>query len=274
MNHKPAINENRLDGKVIVVTGSTSGTGRAIALRAAWLGAKGVLVTGRNADRGEATVDEIEKIGLETGVQTDAVFVKADLTNPDDCATLMAVCDKKFGRVDGLVNSAGRGERGTLSDTSVALWDEMMNLHVRAPFLLMQFVTEIMRREGIAGSIINIGSVAAHGGLPSLTPYSVSKGALMTLTRNAAQSLIHDHIRVYCLNIGWTATEQEHLVQTGIGQPEEWLEAADATRPLGRILRPGDIAPMVTFLLSSQASMVTGSVIEWDQTMIMGPRSE
>jgi NAD(P)-dependent dehydrogenase (short-subunit alcohol dehydrogenase family) len=115
--------------------------------------------------------------------------------------------------------------------------------------------------------------VASHGGEPVLTGYSASKGALATLTRNAGYQLQPDRIRVNGLNIGWTATEGEHGVQTGTGQDEDWLAAADASRPLGRLLRPEDIAPMATYLLSDAAAMVTGSVIDFDQT-VLGPYGE
>ena len=270
---KPSLTENNLDGKVIIITGSTSGTGKAIALRCAWLGAAGVVVTGRNQERGEAVVAEVEKIGRETG--TSAIFVQAELTDEAQCRQIVTRCDEHFGRVDGLVNVAGRGNRGRLEDTTLDLWDQMMNLHVRAPFLLIQEASKIMKRLGIRGSIVNIGSTASNGGSPSLLPYSVSKGALATLTKSVAQSLMPDRIRAYCLNIGWTLTEQEHIVQMETGQPENWLEIADQSQAFGRILRPEiDIAPFVTFLLSDQALMITGSIIEWDQKMLLGPYAD
>jgi NAD(P)-dependent dehydrogenase (short-subunit alcohol dehydrogenase family) len=112
--------------------------------------------------------------------------------------------------------------------------------------------------------------MASHGGEPVLTAYSASKGALATLTRNAGYQLQPDRIRVNGLNIGWTATEGEDRVQAATGQPVGWLEDADASRPFGRLLRPEDIAPMVTYLLSDAAQMVTGSVIDFDQT-VHGP---
>jgi NAD(P)-dependent dehydrogenase (short-subunit alcohol dehydrogenase family) len=127
-----------------------------------------------------------------------------------------------------------------------------------------------MRREGRGGSIVNIITMASHGGEPVLTAYAASKGALAVLTRNAGYQLQPDRIRVNGLNIGWTATEGEHGVQTGTGQAEDWLSDADASRPFGRLLRPQDIAPMVTFLLSDAAEMITGSVMDYDQT-VHGP---
>ena len=137
----------------------------------------------------------------------------------------------------------------------------------RAPFILTQEAARLMRAGGRGGSVVNIITMAGHGGEPVLMAYSASKGGLATLTRNLGYSLQPDRIRVNGLNIGWTATEGEHGVQTGTGQAEDWLAGADAERPLGRLLRPDDIAPMVTYLLSDAARMVTGSVVDFDQTV-------
>ena len=186
---------------------------------------------------------------------------------------VIPACEERFGRVDGLVNAAGLSTRGTLDDTSVELWDRLFAVNARAPFLLMQQAARLMRRDGRGGSIVNIITMASHGGEPVLTAYSASKGALVTLTRNAGYQLQPDRISVNGLNIGWTATEGEHRVQRSSGQSADWLGDADASRPLGRLLRPDDIAPMVTYLLSDAAQMVTGSVIDFDQT-VHGPYGE
>jgi NAD(P)-dependent dehydrogenase (short-subunit alcohol dehydrogenase family) len=254
----------RLDGKVLVVTGGTQGLGAAIARRAARLGAAGIVVCGRDPERGEAVCEALGGVAL---------FVAADLADPDAAAAVVGACDERFGRVDGLVNAAGLSTRGTLDGTTVELWDRLFAVNARAPFLLMQQAARLMRRSGTGGSIVNIITMASHGGEPVLTAYSASKGALATLTRNAGYQLQPDRIRVNGLNIGWTATEGEHGVQTSTGQSADWLAEADASRPLGRLLRPGDIAPMVTYLLSDAARMVTGSVIDFDQT-VHGPYGE
>ena len=107
--------------------------------------------------------------------------------------------------------------------------------------------------------------MSAHGGTPNLTPYSVSKGALGTLTRNAANSQRKYRIRVNALNIGWMATPAEHAVQLKEGQSEDWLEAADKNAPFGRILRPKDVAGMTIYLLSDLAAMMTGALVDFDQ---------
>jgi NAD(P)-dependent dehydrogenase (short-subunit alcohol dehydrogenase family) len=257
----------RLDGKVLVVTGSTQGLGAAIARRAAELGAAGLVVTGRDVERGEAVRAELESAGAA------AHFVQGNLADPDDCAAIIADCDARFGRLDGLVNAAGLSTRGTIDDTSVELWDLLFAVNVRAPFLLIQHGARLMRRTDDGGSVVNIITMASHGGEPVLTAYASSKGALATLTRNAGYSLQPDRIRVNGLNIGWTATDGENAVQASVGQPADWLAEADANAPLGRLLRPDDIAPMVTYLLSDAARMVTGSVIDFDQK-VNGPGGE
>jgi NAD(P)-dependent dehydrogenase (short-subunit alcohol dehydrogenase family) len=253
---------HRLHGKVVVVTGSTQGLGAAIARRVVALGAAGVVVSGRDAARGEAVRDELVALGAE------AIFVGADLTDALQCRAVIRACEERFERLDGLVNSAGLSSRGTLDDTSVELWDRLFAVNVRAPFVLMQEAARVMRRVGAGGSVVNVSTMASHGGEPALTGYSASKAALVTLTRNVGYQLQPDRIRVNGLNIGWTATEGEHAVQTRVGQPDDWQGAADASRPFGRLLRPDDIAPMATYLLSDAAAMVTGSVIDFDQTVV------
>jgi len=256
--------DQRLDGRVVIVTGSTQGLGEAIALRAAALGAAGIVICGRSRERGERVRARLAELGSE------AVFVPADLTSEDDCRAIVRACEDRFDRLDGLVNSAGLTNRGTLDDTTVELWDRIFAVNVRAPFILMQEAARLMRRGGDGGSIVNIITMASHGGEPVLTAYASSKGALATLTKNAGYQLQPDRIRVNGLNIGWTATDGEDATQRGTGRPADWREEADAASPLGRLLVPDDIAPMVTYLLSDSARMVTGAVIDFDQT-VHGP---
>jgi len=258
----------RLDGRILVVTGSTQGLGAAIATRAASLGAAGIVVCGRDARRGEAVAERLRALRCES------VYVRADLAEESQCRRIVQACGERFGRLDGLVNAAGLTTRGTLDDTSIALWDRLFAINVRAPFVLMQEAARLMRRDGGGGSVVSIISVASHGGEPVLTGYAAAKGALAVLTRNVAYQLQPDRIRVNGLNIGWTATEGEHAVQTQSGRAADWLAEADASSPFGRLLRPdADVAPMVTYLLSDAAQMVTGSVMDFDQT-VLGPSGE
>lgn len=251
-----------LSGKTIVVTGSTQGLGEEIARLVVQRGAAGIIITGRSADRGRAVA-----ASLSDG-QCRAAFVAGPLEDPDTCHRIIARAAGEFGGIDGLVNAAACTERGTLEDTSVEHWDKFMAINLRAPFLLMQGAVRMMQRAKQGGSIVNILSMSAHGGTPNLTPYSVSKGALATLTTNAAHSQRHHRIRVNALNIGWMATPNEHIVQTREGQPEDWLEAADKGSPFGRILRPRDVAGITAYLLSDESSMMTGAQIDFDQHVL------
>jgi NAD(P)-dependent dehydrogenase (short-subunit alcohol dehydrogenase family) len=126
-----------------------------------------------------------------------------------------------------------------------------------------------MRRHKIAGTIVNIGTIVAHGGPPFLIPYSSSKGALMTMTRAVANAVKHDRIRINTLNIGWTNTPREHVVQTEVhARPQNWLEIASAAQPFGRLIEIDDVARAVAFMASEESGLLTGAVIDFDQTII------
>ena len=254
--------DRSMQAKIIAVTGSTQGLGESVARLAAERGAAGIVITGRSKERGRAVA-----AGL-AGPHCRAVFVQGELEDPATCREIVARADEEFGRLDGLVNAAACTERGTLEDTSAEHWDKFMAVNLRAPFLLMQGAVRIMQREGRGGSIVNILSMSMHGGTPNLTPYSVSKGALGTLTKNAAHSQKRHRIRVNALNIGWMATPAEHAVQLLEGRPENWLELADKGSPFKRILRPRDVAGMVTYLLSDESCMMTGALIDFDQHVL------
>jgi NAD(P)-dependent dehydrogenase (short-subunit alcohol dehydrogenase family) len=252
----------RVEGKVFIVTGSTSGIGEGIALELADSGARGVVVTGRDKDRGLKVVSELEKRGAS------AFFVAGDLAKEADCRAIVKAADDRFHRIDGLVNAAALTTRGSLETSTVELWDLLFSVNVRAPFILCQEAVRRMKRDGRGGAIVNIISVSSHGGEPYLTPYSTSKGALATFTKNVAHQLRKDRIRVNGLNLGWANTPGEHKVQAETGAPNNWLAEAEAKQPFGRLIVPKDVAPLVVHLLSDAASMMTGSLIDFDQVVV------
>jgi len=256
------MSRDQLSGKVIVVTGGTQGLGEAIARHLVERDAEGLVICGRNRANGEQVAGDLEAAGCPT------VYVPADLSQEVDCREVVRACDARFGRVDGLVNVAGDTTRGTLEDTTVALWDYLFALNARAPFILMQEAVRVMKREKIGGSIVNIITMSCYCGEPYLTPYCASKGALATLTKNVANALRFDRIRVNGVNIGWMATPHEHAVQKALGQPDDWLERVEPKFPFGRLLRPEDPVELVAYLLSDAAKMMTGSLIDFDQTVI------
>ncbi|MDP6603030.1 MAG: SDR family oxidoreductase [Rhodospirillales bacterium] len=254
---------NGFSGRIYVVTGGTQGIGAATAIALAQKGAGGIVTCGRNEDGGAATKSAIE------GEGTPCEFVRADLGSVEDCRQVIAACDQRFGRIDGLVNAAGMTDRGTLESTTPELWDRMFAVNTRAPFLLMQDAIGLMRRDSVEGAIVNIGTLSGYGGQPFITAYCASKAALATLTKNVAYSVRFDRIRVNQLNIGWTNTPNERKARVGMGYPEDWLADAEAKQPFGRLLSVEDVARATLFLLGSDSGIMTGALVDHAQ-IVMG----
>lgn len=256
--------ENRpLSGAVAIVTGGTQGLGEAIARELAARGAAGLLITGRNAERGVKVAQALTAAGCRTE------FVPADLADLASVRAIIPAAEKAFGRVDILVNAAGDTDRGTVFDTSPDLFDRLVAVNLRAPFFLIQDAAGLMRRKKIEGAIVNIQSMSAHGGQPFLTIYSVSKAALAGLTKNAAFSLMPWRIRVNGLNVGWMATPGEDAVmRKHHGAQDGWLEKASAEQPFGRLVDPKEIARAVAYLASPESGLMTGVNIDFDQSVL------
>ena len=252
-----------LAGKVALVTGSTSGIGRGIAEHFASLGAR-VAVHGRQERQARDIVDRLRRDGRE------AAFVVANLAEIDACRRVVRFTIETFGGIDVLVNNAASTARGYIEDVPVELWDEIMHVNLRAPFLCLQEAVKSMKARG-GGSIVNVGSVNAYIGEPKLGPYSVSKGGMMTLTRNAASTLNRYRIRVNQINVGWTLTEGEARVKRAEGKGDEWLEEAVATRPFGRLLSPQDVAAAAAYFASDDSALVTGAVMDLEQYPVGAP---
>jgi NAD(P)-dependent dehydrogenase (short-subunit alcohol dehydrogenase family) len=252
-----------LDGKIAVVTGSTQGLGETIAHLFVDRGVKGLVVTGRNVERGNKVKAALEKKGAKVA------FVQADLAKIDDVKMVVAAADHAFGRVDVLVNSAAITDRGAIWDTSPELFDTMFAINVRAPFFLMQDALHVMKREKIKGSIVNIISMSGHGGQSFITAYCASKGALITLTKNVAYSVMRHHIRVNGLTIGWMDTPgEDRIMKTYHGAQDGWLAKAEAERPWGRLLKPDEVARAVAYLASEESGLMSGSIIDFDQQVL------
>ena len=251
-----------LAGKIAVITGGSQGLGEAIARLYAERGAAGLVICGRNKENGDRVAAEIEASGCPTA------FVRADLAKVADCRKVLKEADKRFKRVDVLVNAAGLTDRGNIFDTTEQRYNEIFDVNVRAPFFLIQEAVLIMRRERIAGSIINIQSMSGHGGQPFITAYCASKGALGALTKNVANSLLRYRIRVNGLNIGWMATPgEDRIMKTYHGAKEGWLDDAVKSRPFGRLIDPHEVARACAYLGSDESGLMTGSNIDFDQTV-------
>jgi len=250
----------QFDGKVAVVTGSTQGVGEGVARLMAARGAAGVVVCGRNRAQGEA---------VASGIGAPGHFVPADLMAIADGRRVIDAALERFGRLDVLVNCAAATDRGSVDSTTEEVWDKLFTMNVKSQFFMIQHAVQAMRRHGEGGAVANIGTIVAHGGPPFLIPYSASKGALMTLTRGLANALRHERIRINTLNIGWTNTPREHVVQTEThGRPGNWLEIASRGQPFGRLIEIDDVARAICFLCSDESGLMTGAVIDYDQTVI------
>ncbi|MBX6320812.1 MAG: SDR family oxidoreductase [Rhodospirillaceae bacterium] len=259
---EPADTARQFAGKIAVVTGGTQGLGETTARLFARRGAAGLVLCGRQWEKGEAVARELSGSGVPT------LFVKADLFKVEDCRKVIADADAQFGKIHVLVNAAAVTDRGTILDTSPERFDLIFHVNVRAPFFLMQDALKIMLREKIRGTIVNVASMSSHGGQPFITAYCASKGALVTLTKNVAYAVLRNRIRVNCLNLGWMATPgEDRIMKTYHGAQDGWLREAEARQPFGRLISPEEAARAIAFLASDESGLMTGSVVDFDQSV-------
>lgn len=249
----------QLGQQVVIVTGAASGIGAAAARRLAAEGVGGLVLTDRDGG-GLARLAAI--LAPAAAVET----VIADLADPGASTAIAGAAVTRFGCIGGLVNAAGLTTRGSFETGTAAIWDQLFAVNARAGFLLMQAAIADMKRRGAAGAIVNILSMNAHCGIPELAIYAGSKGAMQTLTKNAAHAHMADRIRVNGINLGWVATEGERQMQAEVmGRGPGW--EADAARglPLGRLVTADECARLVAFLISEASAPMSGAVIDFEQ---------
>jgi NAD(P)-dependent dehydrogenase (short-subunit alcohol dehydrogenase family) len=254
--------KKQFEGKVIIITGSTQGSGAETAKLFAARGAKAITICGRQENKGLQIKKEIEELGAK------CLYVKADLSKVEDCKKIVALTDTEFGTVHSLVNVAGYTERGTILSATLENYENNFNINARAPFILIQEVVKIMIRDKNNGTIANVLSMAMYSGMPFIVAYSGSKAALAIMTKNIANSLAGHQIRVNALNIGWTDTPAEHDIQKRVHKKgEDWLSKEENKVPYKRLTKPLDVAKGLAFMCSNESGLMTGSVIDFDQTV-------
>ena len=252
--------DSLLKNKVVLITGSTTGIGKAIAHRCVEEGAR-VLIHGLIDEKARDVSGDLGDV---------AGWFTADLRDPEAPEMIVDAVIDRFGRLDALVNNAAVTTRSTIDTTDPETFDRIAAINLRAPLLMIRAAMPHFRKAG-GGSVLNIGSVNALGGEPSLLVYSISKGGLQTMTRNLANAHNTENIRFNQLNVGWTLTEHEHQVQLKDGMPENWYEQLpEVYAPSGRIFRPEEIAAHAVFWLSDVIGPVTGSVYEIEQYTMIG----
>lgn len=249
----------RLKDKCIIVTGSTTGIGEAIARRCVAEGAR-VLIHGLEKDLGQKVVADLK--------QSAALHID-DLADPDAPARIVAAAVKAFGKIDAIVNNAAWIVRSNLETTDAALFDRAMAINVRAPMLMIR--SAISHLKAVRGCVLNIGSINGYCGEANQLAYSVSKGALITLTRNLADALGADQVRINQLNLGWVLSPNEYALKIKEGLPPDWPDHPPrAFAPSGRIMSPENIAAAAIYWLSDESRPVSGSVLEIEQYPVIG----
>ena len=249
----------RLENKVIIVTGSTTGIGEAIARKCVAEGAR-VLVNGRNRERGEQVVADLG----------DAVALHIDdMADPQAPQRIVNAALNAFGKLDGIVNNAAYIVRSNLQTTDADLFDRVMAINARAPMLMIKAGVEHLKQT--QGAVVNIGSINAYTGEPRQLAYSMSKAALVTLSRNLANVLAGDHVRVTHFNVGSVITPNEYKLKISEGLPEGWSDNPEPEHvPTGKMTQPEDVAAHTVFWLSDESRPISGSVIDLEQYPIIG----
>ncbi|MBG1231259.1 oxidoreductase [Aestuariivirga litoralis] len=243
--------------RVALITGGAQGLGAATAQKLLRGGFSGVLLLDRNADRLAQEAKVLAPLGR---VETLALDLADDVTPK----RAVAACVEKFGRIDVLFNAAGNTARGSIANATLETFHGLFDVNVKAALFMMQETAKVMKAQG-GGTIVNVSSMIAYGGLPQLGVYSASKAALNALTKHAAQEFAWDGIRTFAIALGWALTEGERAVQAREGAPADWAEKFGSELPAGRHIVPEDVAELMAYLVSPAAQIMNGAIIDFEQ---------
>lgn len=240
----------RMNGKVVIVTGGSSGIGRATAIAFAREGAK-VVIAARRANEGEATVKQIVEAG------GDAIFVQTNVTQATDVQALVDRTLEQYGRLDCAFNNAGSGKGVRLIDLTEEEWEQEIAVNLKSVWLCLKYQIPAMLQSG-QGAIVNMASQGAILGVPNYAAYGAAKGGAAALTRAAAAEYAAEGIRINSVSPGAIETE------LWANAPAGMLEQVAAGIPMQRVGQPQDIAEAVIWLCSDAAAFVTGQNLAID----------
>jgi NAD(P)-dependent dehydrogenase (short-subunit alcohol dehydrogenase family) len=251
----------RLANHVIIITGSVTGIGKAIAKRCVAEGAR-VVIHGLEPDLAATAIADLGSQNAVSHIQ--------DLTEESCPQNLVQLAVSRFGHLNAIVNNAALVAPSNLHTTDLAFFRRMLEVNTIAPFALIQAALPELRQT--QGSVLNIGSVNAWSGEPNLMAYSVSKGALMTLTRNLGDTLMReDRVRVNQINPGWVLTENEAQRKRDHGLKDDWYaDLPKVYAPAGRILWPDEIAAAAAYWLAPECGPISGQVVDLEQHPFIG----
>lgn len=240
-----------LNGKIVLVTGASSGIGKAIAIEAGRQGAEVAV----NYHSGEDAADEVVKTIIDSG--SKAVAIKADVSKIEEARQMVQETVEKLGGLDVLVNNAGVEEQEPFLEKTEEEWDKVIAVDLKGPFLCSQAAAQHMVRQGKGGTIINISSVHEELAFPGYVAYCAAKGGLRMLCRDVALELAPHHINVINVGPGAVATP---INRRTLEDPQKKAKLLSEI-PLGRIATPEEIAKLVAYLASDDASYITGTTI-------------
>ena len=264
MNPAASQPAGRLKDKVILITGSTTGIGEAMARVFIREGAR-VMIHGRREDAAR-------KLAEEFGGR--AAYTIGALEDPEVPPRLISATANTFGRIDGLVNNAAVITHDDIDETDHEKFYGTLAINLGAPLFLIQSALPFFRKQG-RGRVLNIGSINAYCGERILLSYSIAKGGLMTLTRNLADALGSEGIQINQLNVGWTLTANEYELKIKDGLPPDWpSRLPKSAAPSGRIHSPEEVALSAVYFLSDEAALINGAILDVEQFPVIGRNPE